>query len=29
LREKEIGINGNGLIIAYGRTIPTIKAEGI
>ncbi|KAA6384794.1 MAG: hypothetical protein EZS28_019679, partial [Streblomastix strix] len=29
LREKEIQIEGSGLIIAYGRTIPTIKADGI
>jgi hypothetical protein len=29
LKEKEIGINVNGLIIAYERTIPTIKASGI
>jgi hypothetical protein len=29
LKEKDIGINGNGMIIGYGRTIPTIKANGI
>ncbi|KAA6359178.1 MAG: hypothetical protein EZS28_045295, partial [Streblomastix strix] len=29
LREKEIQIEGSGLIIAYGKTSPTIKADGI
>ncbi|KAA6376617.1 MAG: hypothetical protein EZS28_027857, partial [Streblomastix strix] len=29
LREKEIQIEGTGLIITYGRSNPTIKADGI
>ncbi|KAA6383444.1 MAG: hypothetical protein EZS28_021029, partial [Streblomastix strix] len=29
LREKEFGVEGSGLIVAYGRTIPSIKADGI
>ncbi|KAA6398537.1 MAG: hypothetical protein EZS28_005937, partial [Streblomastix strix] len=29
LREKEFGVEGSGLIVAYGRTMPSIKADGI
>ncbi|KAA6393427.1 MAG: hypothetical protein EZS28_011043 [Streblomastix strix] len=29
LSQKEIGQDGSGLIVAYGRSIPTIKADGI
>ncbi|KAA6377027.1 MAG: hypothetical protein EZS28_027446, partial [Streblomastix strix] len=29
LREKEFGVEGSGLIVAYGRTLPSIKAGGI
>ncbi|KAA6361826.1 MAG: hypothetical protein EZS28_042647, partial [Streblomastix strix] len=29
LRQKEFGVERSGLIVAYGRTIPSIKADGI
>ncbi|KAA6382902.1 MAG: hypothetical protein EZS28_021571 [Streblomastix strix] len=29
LREIEFGVDGSGLIVAYGRTMPSIKADGI
>ncbi|KAA6383160.1 MAG: hypothetical protein EZS28_021313, partial [Streblomastix strix] len=29
LREKEFGVEGSGMIVAYGRTMPSIKADGI